>query len=409
MSHIVFTCPCCIQSIEAPEELANQLIDCPTCKETVEVPTGSRLAQTEVAISSEPPSGTPPPASTAQPALSPQPAEKFGTRESIGIIGAIVLFVGVFTPIFSVPIMGQLNYFQNGNGDGAIVLVLAVSSLVAILVKKDVILFFTSLGCLGALTFTFVNFKIGLNRMLAEAGEPEGVFAGLANLALQSVQLQWGWALLVVGACLTLAPLFVKYSPQDSSLPNFFKLAPAWRLAAGVISGLCAVTVVTALIWPKSVKPTTPAAEAQTPQQPVAWQLHTEVSLLDDSKGYFLSRDADEPIGSEFMRSTPTLMIRYKEGELDVYVSFGTYLGSGSTVVALRLGQSAAKQEKWELSNDGKSIFCPTNERAFVDQLLQNDRLVLRVIPYGESPVTVTFALTGLSDAIQPMLKVIQR
>lgn len=102
-------------------------------------------------------------------------------------------------------------------------------------------------------------------------------------------------------------------------------------------------------------------------------------------------------------------MIRYKERELNVYVTFGSYLGSDSTVVTLRLGQSAAKQEKWSLSTDGKAIFCPTDDRAFVDQLLQNDRLVIRITPFGESPVTATFDLTGLSEAIQPMRQVIQR
>lgn len=409
MSAIRFNCPSCSQSVEAPEELASQLIDCPTCKETIEVPLRSRPAQAEALASREPSSDAPRPAPTARTFQSPQLAGKFGARETIGIIGAIVLFVGVFIPIVSVPIMGQLNYFQNGKGDGAIVLVLAVLSLVAILLKKDVILFFTSLACLGALTFTFVNFKFGMSRMLAEAGRPDDVFSALTDLALQSVQLQWGWALLVVGACLTLAPLFVKCRPEDSSLPGFFKLAPAWRVAAGVISGLCAVTVVTALVWPTSAKPTTPTAVAPAPQQGVGWQLRTDISPLDDSKSYFLSRDAEEPIGSGFMRSKPTLMIRYKERELNVYATFGSYLGSDSTVVTFRLGQSAAKQEKWSLSTDGKAIFCPTDDRAFVDQLLQNDRLVIRLTPFGESPVTVTFDLTGLSEAIQPMRKVIQR
>ncbi|MBI9082217.1 MAG: hypothetical protein JEZ11_01385 [Desulfobacterales bacterium] len=49
-----------------------------------------------------------------------------GTKQILGLIGSIILFVGVFTPIFSVPIMGNMNYFQNGKGDGTIVLVLAI-------------------------------------------------------------------------------------------------------------------------------------------------------------------------------------------------------------------------------------------------------------------------------------------
>jgi len=187
------------------------------------------------------------------------PTEKFGIRQIVGIVGAIVLFIGVFTPIVSVPIMGNMNYFQNGKGDGTIVLVLAILSLVAVLIKKDAILFFTSLGCLGTLTFTFVNFKIGMSRMLAEASSSDDLFSGLAELAASAVQLQWGWALLVVGACLTLTPIFLKSTPEDSSQREFFKLAAGWRVAAGVLSALCLVAVIVALVWPAKA---TPAASA---------------------------------------------------------------------------------------------------------------------------------------------------
>ena len=34
-------------------------------------------------------------------------------RQIVGLTGAIVLFVGVFTPIVSIPTVGYINYFQN--------------------------------------------------------------------------------------------------------------------------------------------------------------------------------------------------------------------------------------------------------------------------------------------------------
>jgi uncharacterized paraquat-inducible protein A len=45
MPDIHFECPKCTQSLDAPEELASQLIECPTCKETIEVPLRSRAAK----------------------------------------------------------------------------------------------------------------------------------------------------------------------------------------------------------------------------------------------------------------------------------------------------------------------------------------------------------------------------
>jgi hypothetical protein len=38
------------------------------------------------------------------------------------------------------------------------------------------------------------------------AGNP---FAGLGQAAVSSVQLQWGWAVLVIGACLVIAAAFM--------------------------------------------------------------------------------------------------------------------------------------------------------------------------------------------------------
>jgi len=42
MPDIHFECPKCKQTLDAPEELAAQLIECPTCKETIEVPVRSQ-------------------------------------------------------------------------------------------------------------------------------------------------------------------------------------------------------------------------------------------------------------------------------------------------------------------------------------------------------------------------------
>lgn len=139
------------------------------------------------------------------------------------------------------------------------------------------------------------------------------------------------------------------------------------------------------------------------------WYLRTEVSPIDDSKSFFLSRDATERVGSGFMSYTPSLMIRYKEGQLEVFVSLDDYLGSDSIPVTVRIGTSPAKQEEWGISTDGKAIFCPSDNKAFLEKLLRSDRLVIRLTPYGESPVTATFDLVGLSEAIQPIMNELNR
>lgn len=50
--------------------------------------------------------------------------------KTLALIGAALLFVGAFMPIISVPIMGSMNYFQNGKGDGVVIVLLAVATAI---------------------------------------------------------------------------------------------------------------------------------------------------------------------------------------------------------------------------------------------------------------------------------------
>ncbi|MFS8799725.1 hypothetical protein [Synechococcus sp. R60.3] len=140
------------------------------------------------------------------------------TKQILGLIGSIVLFIGVFAPIVSVPIMGNMNYFQNGKGDGTLILILAIVSLVLVLTKKYKGLWFTGVGSLAVMAFTFINFQMKISDMKSQmetelAGNP---FRGLADMAMQSVQLQWGWALLIVGAGLVIAGAALKDESNEN-------------------------------------------------------------------------------------------------------------------------------------------------------------------------------------------------
>ena len=96
MPDIHFECPKCKQTLDAPEELATQLIECPTCKATIEVPVRSRHKE--------------PPKPAAAPARAPQikPPEvgKPGIKPAAmnttnlllaGILGALI-FIGIHKP-----------------------------------------------------------------------------------------------------------------------------------------------------------------------------------------------------------------------------------------------------------------------------------------------------------------------
>lgn len=128
-------------------------------------------------------------------------------RQLTGLAGAGTLLVGVFSPLISMPFMGTINYFHNGKGDGTLVLVLVAISVALVLARQFKWLWLTGLGSLGIIAMSFFSFQRSMSEMQQKmndqlAGNP---FRGFADMAMQSVQLQWGWALLVLGAGLLLA------------------------------------------------------------------------------------------------------------------------------------------------------------------------------------------------------------
>jgi lysylphosphatidylglycerol synthetase-like protein (DUF2156 family) len=151
-------------------------------------------------------------------------------RHLLGVGGSIALFFGVFAPIISAPVVENLNFFRNGQGDGVLVVILAALSLVFTLLRRFRALWATGLGALAVMLLTFANFQVKLSEMRAKVNSDlgENQFKGLADAAVQSVQLQWGWAVLVTGAGLLIGAAAL--SPT--------KLKPRLKVACAVGIGV---------------------------------------------------------------------------------------------------------------------------------------------------------------------------
>lgn len=124
----------------------------------------------------------------------------------MGLIGVFLLILGVFTPIVRLPIVGDMNYFQNGQGDGVFVLILAVASLAPLFLHRYQWLWITGLLALTLIGSTLLQFiwVIAQLRQTVTEETADNLFAGLADLLVDAVQIQWGWVLLVTGAILVL-------------------------------------------------------------------------------------------------------------------------------------------------------------------------------------------------------------
>jgi len=65
------------------------------------------------------------------------------------------------------------------------------------------------------------------------------------------------------------------------------------------------------------------------------WRIRVDTSPLDDSQTVVGSLSADNEIKVGYRTDTPTLIVRYKEGELEAYISYDAFLGSDGTEVTL--------------------------------------------------------------------------
>lgn len=129
-------------------------------------------------------------------------------RQLVAIAGAALLLLGIFAPIVTLPLVGSVNYFHNGKGDGSIIGALAVATVYFAITRKYKRLWWTGLGAAGVMLFTFIAFQLRISELKSSmekdlAGNP---FRGLADMAVGSIQLSWGWVILVFGiACVLFA------------------------------------------------------------------------------------------------------------------------------------------------------------------------------------------------------------
>lgn len=119
----------------------------------------------------------------------------------LGLVGSVLLLIGAFLPLLSLPLVGDINYVHDGRGDGIIIVLLAVISGVLTLKERCEVLALTS-GVAGAvILFTFVNlqYKLSDSRREMMQGLADNPLRGVGEAMLGSVHLEWGWAVLVLG------------------------------------------------------------------------------------------------------------------------------------------------------------------------------------------------------------------
>ena len=135
----------------------------------------------------------------------------------IAWIGIGFLTIGVFSPVLSIPtasfsyiMLSQSKY--SWASPGFILVSLIITSSILLIRKKYAWLYGTGLNSLLTIAITYWNLQDKLSQIKSNmdqqlSGNP---FRGFADLAMASIQLQWGWTFLFVGTFLILTTASIK-------------------------------------------------------------------------------------------------------------------------------------------------------------------------------------------------------
>lgn len=132
------------------------------------------------------------------------------------------------------------------------------------------------------------------------------------------------------------------------------------------------------------------------------WRVSSSTSPVDDSKTVVLRLNANNSVSNAYKTSIPTLILRCQERDTEAYVTYEMFIDTEEAWVTYRFDKNKAEEGTWGVSSDHEALFIP-RAISFIKTLLQSETLFVRVTPYGEGPVSVSFDLRGLSQVIGPL------
>lgn len=134
------------------------------------------------------------------------------SRQALAVAGAVLLVVGVFAPLLSMPLGEPVTYYEHARGEAIAVLALAVLSFGLALAGQYAALWLTGAGSAGLLAYTYTHVEARITGVGRDGG---GVFGdalrALSQVAMDSVRHEWGWAILAAGAVLLLAAAALRH------------------------------------------------------------------------------------------------------------------------------------------------------------------------------------------------------
>ena len=126
-------------------------------------------------------------------------------RQLFGLVGSGLLILGTFLPLVSVPIIGSINYFANGQGDGVFIIGFGALAIVFTLIKRYKLLWIPAILSIAQLIYALITFAQKMS------GGSSGIF---------SISMEWGWLVLFAGGILLVFAALIKAPATPSANPH---------------------------------------------------------------------------------------------------------------------------------------------------------------------------------------------
>lgn len=140
------------------------------------------------------------------------------------------------------------------------------------------------------------------------------------------------------------------------------------------------------------------------------WVVDQTVSPINDTTNVDLNISSEHPVpaklgGALYLK----LAIRCREGKTSLAVNFGDHFMASSRYgdwgkVTYRVDRLAAVEARWVHSPDNAELMIEGPPAIELSAAMISARnFLIRAVPFGEKPLTATFNIRGLEDAIAPL------
>ncbi len=122
---------------------------------------------------------------------------------NVGLAGSALLLIGLFVPIATMPMIGNMNLMTGGLGvpNLCFIFLAGLSGFLAFRERNDDLIWPGAAALLFAI-FLLVRMQMAFSAAKANMAEQlkDNPFAGIAQAAMAGMGLQWGWLILFAGA-----------------------------------------------------------------------------------------------------------------------------------------------------------------------------------------------------------------